>query len=352
MGGVAQQRDRAMGPARQRIAVNHRIDPHHRRRANQRRGVQPVKSKVFEGRQKILKPPGTIPVFAFLERGRVKSQLGHEIDLLRSRPGGRVADGVADEFCPRVAGHDHRVSVQHAIELRDAAPHHRSVPARRPLAGIQYPPRGGMDSIARHEQAPVRRDALPAGCAVNKSRADATAGLGVESSQLATRMQSAAAETLFDSLQEQEVKSSAVYGNLRPAVPGGKAPRLAPDALTPLGEIGELAARDTGALDRLAQPQLFEFPHGVGKHVEAHPQRLNLGDGLEHLHGEPGGVQAQGGCKSADSGAGNYDFVAGWHPRVAISGVKTVMERIERFRAAVPNRLARKFRSIQGAVLT
>jgi hypothetical protein len=209
-----------------------------------------------------------------------------------------------------------------------------------------------MDSVARDEQAPVRRDALPAGCAVNKSRADATAGLGIESSKLATEMQAAAAETLFDRLQEQEVKCSAVYGNLRPAVPGGKAPRLAPDALTALGEIGELAARDTGALDRLAQPQLFEFPHGMGEHVEAHAQRLNLGHGLEHLHGEPGGVQAQGGGKSADSGAGDYDFVAWWHPRGAISGVRSVMERIEQVRSAVPDRLARKFRSIQGAVLT
>jgi hypothetical protein len=134
--------------------------------------------------------------------------------------------------------------------------------------------------------------------------------LGIESSKLATEMQAGAAETLLDSLQKQEMECSAVYGNLRPAVPGGNAPWLAPDALTALGEIRELAARHTGALDRGAQPQFLKFSHGVREHIEAHTQRLYLRHRLEHLHGEPGGVQAQGGRKSADSGAGDNDLFA------------------------------------------
>ena len=205
-----------------------------------------------------------------------------------------------------------------------------------------------MDSVAGDEQAPVRHDALPAGRALKKSRADTAAGLGVESCKLATEVEPPLPRRC-SGLQQQEMKCSAMDGNLRPAVAGGETPRLAPDALAAFGEIGKLAARHAGLLNGRAQPQFLQFPHGVGEHVDAHAQRLNLGHGLEHLNGESGVVQAQGGGKTADSGAGNYDFVAGWHSRVAIPGVRTVTQRIERIHAAVPERLSRELRSMQGA---
>ena len=67
----------------------------------------------------------------------------------------------------------------------------------------------------------------------------------------------------------------------------------------------------------------------MGQQVDAHAQRLDFGHRLEHLHGKPCFMQTQGGDKPTDSGAGDYYFVAGWHPLVAKLGIGTVMQRVK-----------------------
>jgi len=90
-----------------------------------------------------------------------------------------MADGVTNEFRARMAGHDHRVTVQHAIIFRCAAPQQGAVPTRRPFIRKQRASRGGMNPIARDEQPPLHPGRLPLGRAVHKLRAN-TALLHVE----------------------------------------------------------------------------------------------------------------------------------------------------------------------------
>jgi hypothetical protein len=218
---------------------------------------------VLEGRQEVLEPTGPAPVLALLQLGRVETQLGHEVDQLRTRLARNMADRITDEFLTRVSGHDHRVAVEHLRGLGHAPPHHRAVPARRTLVGMEDPPHGRVDTVSRDEQPARRARQRRAGRAIDEACAHAAARLRLEADELVAEVQPLGADALAGSLQQHLLQHATVHRDLRPAIAGRHAARLTPDPLAALGVIGELAAGHAGGFDRSPQPHLVELADRV-----------------------------------------------------------------------------------------
>ena len=66
MSRISEQRDGTVRPARERITIDHRVNPHRRSGANECRHVEPVKSKTLKRGQKILQTTEAIPIFALI----------------------------------------------------------------------------------------------------------------------------------------------------------------------------------------------------------------------------------------------------------------------------------------------
>ena len=113
MRGIAEQRDAAVRPARQRIAVDHRIFVASRwRAANERRHVEPVEAPVLERGQELVEPAGPVPVLAPPRVIGLELQFRDPVDEGAAARLRRSRNRVADEFLDLVAGHDHGAAVE------------------------------------------------------------------------------------------------------------------------------------------------------------------------------------------------------------------------------------------------
>src|SRR5262249_33087278 len=73
-----------------------------------------------------------------------------------------------------------------------------------------------------------------------------------------------------------------MHRELRPAIPREQAARLTPDLLAELREIDKLAGADAGLLEAILQTHLEQLAHSMGLDVDAHAQRLERRNLLEH----------------------------------------------------------------------
>src|SRR6476646_4742056 len=106
MGGIAEQRRPAEGPAGQWVAIDHRIEIRLRRGVDDRGHVQPPEVPVLELRQEILERSGSVPV---LLRGQSRAgppELRDEVEALP--PVCTVSYWVPDELLIGMADPDHR----------------------------------------------------------------------------------------------------------------------------------------------------------------------------------------------------------------------------------------------------
>ena len=99
---------------------------------------------------------------------------------------------------------------------------------------------------------------------------------GREPEDAATRMQALGAQPVQHGSMEQAEQPAPVDRVLRPAVAGGPTARFGPDALTVLVEHGQLARREPGCGQLVAEVQFGQLPHRVGQDVDAHADFLDL----------------------------------------------------------------------------
>jgi hypothetical protein len=122
---------------------------------------------------------------------------------------------------------------------------------------------------------------------------------------------------------EHAQQPAAVDGELRPAVPGGEAARLAPDPLAVFGIVGELRGRDPSRVQLIKQAKLRELACRVRQYVDPDPQLPHARGRLVHVDvAEPRVVQRQGKGHAADAAA---------HDRYAHGGRRPAVFRIPSF---------------------
>ena len=118
MRGVAQQRDAAKRPLRDRIAVDERIFIGVRAVLDQAGHVEPVEFPVLEPGQELFELCGAVIVLAPPLIGRRHVPLGHPVDPELAGASGLLRNRIADEFQDLVAGHDHGAAGQEGVARR------------------------------------------------------------------------------------------------------------------------------------------------------------------------------------------------------------------------------------------
>jgi hypothetical protein len=102
-----------------------------------------------------------------------------------------------------------------------------------------------------------------------------------------------------------------VDGELGPGVAGGDSARFPPDLLSPLGAVHEGGGSDGVGPQIVQEPEGSELAHGVGEQVDAHTERPQFVDRIEHVHLQPHLVQTERRCQSSDAGADDRGAPAG-----------------------------------------
>ena len=128
MGGVAQKGDAAVAPARQRVAIAHRIFPELVGRLDHGAGIDIGDAEALQMRHQILETAGPRPVLLLRQLRSIRRRRG------RPQPNWSAAcrarsfrDRINDEFCREAAGHDHRAAGQ----VRPASRSRRARASRR-----------------------------------------------------------------------------------------------------------------------------------------------------------------------------------------------------------------------------
>jgi hypothetical protein len=119
-------------------------------------------------------------------------------------------------------------------------------------------------------------------------------------------------EPLADRGEQLHLQPAAVHRQLRPAVSGVQAARLAPDLLAVPVVVGERAGRRPEPGDPLTETEFGQLTDGVRQQVEADAERAQSVRPLVHGHlGEARRVQAQRGGEATDAGARDDDHHGG-----------------------------------------
>ena len=172
MRGVAEQRDAAVRPARQRIAVAHRIFPELRRRLDQRLGVDERNAEALHMRHQIFEPAGARPVF-LARRHAAFADLHQHRPVGQRAVGARAfADRIDHELRRHAAGDHHRAAGEELRPVDRAAPQHRAVPARRAFVGIERLAHVRVDAVGADQHVAAHAAAVAA-VAVEEIRGDA-----------------------------------------------------------------------------------------------------------------------------------------------------------------------------------
>jgi len=155
---VAQQRDPAVAPARQRIAVAHRIFPKLVGRLDQSLGIDIRDTDSAHVRHQFLEAARARPIL-LLRRWE-----GPVADPADDRPIGQPLVGpgslrnrINHEFCGEPSSYDHRTSGEEQRPIDRAAPQHQAVPARRPFIGKQFVADHRMDAVGADQHVAAGR---------------------------------------------------------------------------------------------------------------------------------------------------------------------------------------------------
>ena len=127
MGGIPEQSRAAEGPTGHRVAVDHREEVGPRRRPEDRGHVEPIEHPVLEIGQEIRELAGSVPILRLSEPGLGAAKLRNEVQRLTAVR--EVGDRIGNELLIAMTGPDHRAPVQQWLDLADASPEERAIPA-------------------------------------------------------------------------------------------------------------------------------------------------------------------------------------------------------------------------------
>ena len=304
MGGVAEQRHAAERPARDRVAVDHRVGEDRVGGADHGGGVEPVEAPVGIDRVEVLEPAGLVPV----DRHRhLALDLRHPVDQLVAGGVDVVADRIDDQG--RVAGADAGDALAREVGLmpRHPAPQVDAAIGERALVRIELRPHRRMDAVAGDQHIGLlggERGAVRGGEARRHARLallDAHAAMAGD--------EVVGAQPLAHGVEQHLVQVGAVDREMRPLVPGSQPPGLAVDQLAVAGEEGVVLRLAGDRRQRVLQAQRAELLDRVRPEIDADPERMDLGRRLEHpdAPGAAAGVDRERQRQAADAAADNDD---------------------------------------------
>ena len=300
MGGVAQQRHALEAPARQRIAVDHRIGQDLVGAADQRRHIHPVEYPILIGREKVLQPAGLVPV----DRHRHRTlDLADPVDELIAVLIGVAAQRIDQHRrMPRADAGDAGAG-QERLPPRRATPQVEAAKTERPLVGIVLRAHRGVDAVAGDQHVAFRRRQRPA-LRIGEVRGDAAAAL-LDAHAAMPGDEVVRPDPLAHGGQQHPLQVGAKQRDMRPQMAGRLAERLAIDELAVAGEEGVVLRLAGGGDQRVLEPERAQLLHRVRADVDADAERPHLGRGLEHPDAarRARGVQRQGQHRAADPAA-------------------------------------------------
>ena len=162
-----------------------------------------------------------------------------------------------------------------------------------------------MQAVGRDEKASVDRQARA--LRGFDLRGHAVVVLGIADDPVA-QADRAGPEAFERRAVEQHLQLPPVHRVLRPAVAREQAARLGVDVVAVAPHQRPLARLDADGVEHLlADAELVELAHRVGLQVDAHPQRLQGGHGLQDHTGHADLVQREGEGHAPDAAAGDQD---------------------------------------------
>ena len=108
---------------------------------------------------------------------------------------------------------------------------------------------------------------------------------------------------------QDRVQYAAMDGDLRPPIARREATRLVPDRLAALGEVRQRRRGQAVGGEVVGQAERVELADRVRQQVDAHTERLDAIDALEHPDRKAGTMQAERGGQPADPTTGDDDVV-------------------------------------------
>lgn len=301
MRGVAEQGDPAEAPARQGVAVGHRVLDDRRGAFGEHPEIDP---RQVPGRQcgAGLRGGDATARASRGRGGRAVPHLQHPVHEGVGGGGRAVLDRIGDELRAGGApGHHDRPAVEDPRVRCDPAPHVDAVPVRRSLVRVQPAADRGVETVGA-DQDVGGVDHGPSARPVQEPGADAVRVL-LEPLEQQAGTDRVRSQPLADRRQEQQLQAAAVHGVLRPAVPGGASQRFLPDRGARPVPVAQPVRGQCDGGESVLQAEFGEFPDGVRQQVDPDADRLDLPRRLVHPGREAGGVQAQGTGQSGDAAA-------------------------------------------------
>ena len=341
MGGVAEQRNAAMAPVRQRVAVAHRIFPADRGRPHQSVDID---SGNFEA-------PGVGNHFVHPSDPRPGID-GRRRDLAirdarNDRPVGEARlrrrawrDRVERDFRAHAAGDVHRPASQELRPFRGAAPEHQPLPTRAPLFRIEVATHDGMDAVRADEHVAAHGLAHQPEPGVREMGDDAAFVLD-EALQLQAGAYRAGAKFGDHLVVDHFLQPAAMDRELRKVEAGVRAALFAPHLLTKPADIVQFPGADAHGVELRHEVERREFLDGVRQNVDADPELPDLGRLFENDKVNAAPMKHERQRQSADASArderlhGSAPFPALTSPLQAAAGNRLrVWPRAPRLRPA------------------
>ena len=306
MSCVTEQRDLAERPAVNGIAIDHRKEECSRGRSDQRWNVEPRELPAFELRQEVGEIAWLVPILPLEQFGLIGAQLGNEVELLTSV--GQVEQWIHHELLQRMACPHHRATIEDRCSLGEPAPQQSPVPFRHALVGVEVSPGDRVDAVAGDQRRARGDGACGPSPSVDECRLDALARLH-ETVEVAAGVYSVGADLGERRRMQDRVQDAAMNGDLRPPIARCQTPRFLPNRFAAFGEVGQRGRRQTVGGKVVGQAECVELADGVRQQVDAHAERLDPIDALEHPDRKAGSVQAQCRGQTTDPTAGDDDVV-------------------------------------------
>ena len=296
---IAQQRHPAVAPARQRVAVAHRVFPELRRRRDDLGDVGLRQREAAGMRQHLVQPAGPRPVLA-PRRGRAAVA-----DAGADRPVGQPPvrrgarrDRVQHDLRLHAAGDDHGPPVHIGRPVDRAAPDHDAVPGRRSLVRGERVAHDRMDAVGG-DQNVAPRSAGRRAVAVDEMRDHL--GFALLEAGQAAAVVDLAAQPLARRLVQHAVQPAAVDRELRHREAGIQAARLAPHDLAEAVGVEQLPGADGDGVQPVEQAEPGKLLDRMRQGVDADADLPRLGRLLEHGAADAARLQHQRRGQPADA---------------------------------------------------
>ena len=258
---IAQQRGAAERPARQRVAVAHRVFVERPGRADQRQRIDEIEAEpVAHERLHLVQSAWTVPILGS------RRQAAAVADARHHRPVGQPAlrrdgvrmDRIENEFLAHAAGDHHGAAIDIHRPVGRATPQHHAIPHRRALVRIEHRAQRGVNAIRPHQHVTLDHECV-AQLAPLEPRHNAVAVIG-ERDQPTAGTHRILAQTIAHRLQQHAMQPAAMDRELRRVEPRVGAAQLAPHHLAEAVGVDQLARADAGTVERRQQSQVPPAP--------------------------------------------------------------------------------------------